>query len=201
MGRTPSSCSRCRREREKLFLKGDRCFTTKCAVERRKYPPGQHGAATVRMTEYGRRMREKQKARAIYGLTERQFRSYFEKAAKKVGVTGEKLLEFLERRADNVVFRLGFAPSRSAARQLVRHGAVQVNGCRVNIPSYQVKINDVITVKPRVIEGVKEKLKDYTPAAWLSLDAENKGRIVSLPTREDTEKLIQESLVVEYYSK
>lgn len=201
MGRTPSSCSQCRREREKLFLKGDRCFTAKCAVERRKYPPGQHGAANSRQTEYGRRMREKQKARAIYGLTERQFRSYFEKAAKKAGVTGEKLLEYLERRADNVVFRLGFAPSRSAARQMVRHGAVQVNGRKVNIPSYQVKVNDVIAVKPRVIEGVKEKLKDYTPAAWLSLDAENKGRIVSLPTREDTEKLIQESLVVEYYSK
>ncbi|MBI5701835.1 30S ribosomal protein S4 [Candidatus Saganbacteria bacterium] len=201
MGRTPSSCRQCRREREKLFLKGERCFTAKCAVERRKYPPGQHGAATQRLTEYAKRMREKQKARAIYALTERQFRSYFEKAAAKTGVTGELLLQFLERRLDNVIFRLGLAGSRPAARQIVRHGAVQVNGKKVNVPSFQVKINDAISVKPKLIEKIQEKLKEYTPPAWLSLDQNFMGTVVHMPRREDTERLVQESLIVEYYSK
>jgi len=201
MGRTPSSCRQCRREMDKLFLKGERCFTNKCAVEKRKFPPGQHGAAGARLTEYGRRMREKQKARSIYGLTESQFRGYFEKAAKKAGVTGEKLLEFLERRLDNVVFRLGLASSRQAARQLVRHGNVTVNSKKVNIPSFQVKANDVVVIKPNMLEKMKEKLKEYTPPAWLSLDADYNGKIVHMPTRDDTERIIQESLIVEYYSK
>jgi len=201
MGRTPSQCRQCRREREKLFLKGTRCLTAKCSVERRKYPPGQHGAATTRLTEYGRRLREKQKARAIYGLTERQFRSYFEKAAKKAGVTGEKLLELLERRIDNVVFRLGYAESRPAARQIARHGNVIVNGKKVNIPSYQVKLNDIVSVKPYILDAAREKLKDYTPPAWLSLDPDLNGKVVSIPSAEDVEKLIQVSLIVEHYSR
>lgn len=199
--RTPVSCAKCRREREKLFLKGERCFTAKCAVEKRKYPPGQHGDSKARLTEYGKRLREKQKAKAIYGLTERQFRAYFEKAAKVVGVTGEKLLEMLERRLDNVVFRIGFAPSRQGGRQAVRHGRVLVNGKKVNIPSYQVRVNDVITVKPTMLQAAQERLKDYTQPSWLSLAEESQGKVLSLPTRDDTEKIIQESLIVEYYSK
>lgn len=201
MGRTPSSCRQCRREMDKLFLKGERCYTNKCAVERRKFPPGQHGAAGARLTEYGKRMREKQKARAVYGLTESQFSGYFEKAAKKVGNTGEKLLELLERRLDNVVFRLGFAPSRQAARQLVRHGNVKVNSKKVNIPSFQVKTNDGIAIKPAMLEKVKEKLADHTSPSWLSLDENLNGKVVNMPTRDDTERIIQESLIVEYYSK
>ncbi len=201
MSRTSASCRSCRRQMEKLFLKGDRCNTPKCAVERRKYPPGQHGAAGTRLTEYGRRMREKQKARAIYGLTERQFRSYFEKAAKRVGVTGDMLLELLERRLDNVVFRLGFAPTRQAGRQLVRHGNILVNGRKVNVPSFQVRTNEIIALKGKMLEPVRKKLEEHTPPAWLSLDAEFNGKILHLPTRDDTERLIQESLIVEYYSK
>lgn len=201
MGRTKACCKQCRREGEKLFLKGERCFTKKCAVERRSYPPGQHGQGRKRQTEFGLRLREKQKARRIYGLNERQFRGYFEKASRKAGITGEKLLESLERRLDSVVFRLGFAPSRQAARQLTRHRNVLVNGRKVNIPSYEVKVNDTITLKPKMLEQVKEKLKEYTPSAWLLINGEFSGKIIRLPNREDTEKLIRESLIVEYYSR
>ena len=201
MGRTKASCKQCRREGEKLFLKGERCFTKKCAVERRSYPPGQHGQGRKRQTEFGLRLREKQKARRIYGLNERQFRGYFEKASRKVGITGEKLLESLERRLDSVVFRLGFAPSRQAARQLIRHRNVLVNVRKVNIPSYGVKVNDTITLKPKMLERLKEKLKEYTPPAWLLIDEEFAGKMTRLPSREDTEKLIEESLIVEYYSR
>lgn len=201
MGRHPAFCKQCRREKEKLFLKGERCFTAKCSVEKRKYPPGQHGASSTRLTEYGRRLREKQKARSIYGLTERQFRLYFERAARKSGVTGEQLLGFLERRLDNVVFRLGYAPSRQAARQLVRHGHIAINERKVNIPSYQVKVNDAVSFKGKKVEAILEKLKEYNPPAWLSLGSDFIGRIVSLPTPDDTEKLIEASLIVEHYSK
>lgn len=201
MSRSPSMCKQCRREREKLFLKGERCFTNKCSVEKRKYPPGSHGAAVSRISEYGKRLREKQKARSIYGLTERQFRSYFEKAAKRTGSTGEMLLELLERRLDNVVFRMGFVSSRQAGRQLVRHGNVKVNDKKVNIPSYQVKINDLVTIKPKMLEKAAEKLKEYTPPAWLEMSDGGHGKVVHAPKREDTERLIQESLIVEYYSR
>jgi len=201
VGRTPSTCKHCRREREKLFLKGERCYTGKCSVERRKYPPGQHGAATVRLTEYAIRLREKQKAKRIYGLVERQFRKYFELASKKAGVTGEVLLQLLEGRLDNVVFRLGFAPSRQAARQIVRHGHVNVNNRRVNIPSYQAKVNDLIVVKSKFLDARREALKEYTLPSWLSFDENFVGKIVKIPEGEDLEKLIQVSLIVEHYSK
>jgi len=186
---------------EKLFLKGDRCATEKCSLTRRKYPPGVHGAAPQRPTEYARRLREKQKARRIYGLTERQFRSYFEKATRKAGVTGEKLLEMLEMRLDNVVFRLGFATSRAGARQLVRHGQVSINDRKTNIPSCQVKIGDSIKLKAKTLAAVAERIKSYTPPSWLALTPELTGQVVRAPSREDTERLIEESLIVEYYSR
>ncbi len=201
MGRIKSSCSQCRRERQKLFLKGDKCSSAKCPVERRKYPPGQHGAAVVRISEYGRRMREKQKARRIYGLTEHQFRNYFEKAAKKSGATGQKLMELLERRLDNVVFRLGFTTSRQAARQLVHHGKVMVNGRKVDIPSFEVKPGDKIVIKPKMLERITERIKEYTPPAWLSYAPDFSASVARLPGKEDTEKLIEESAIVEYYSR
>lgn len=201
MGRVKSGCRDCRRAGEKLFLKGDRCVTEKCAFSRRKYPPGMHGAAPQRPTEYARRLREKQKARRIYGLTERQFRSYFEKATRKAGVTGEKLLEMLEMRLDNVVFRLGFAASRAAARQLVRHGHVSLNERKTNIPSCQVKVGDLVRLKPGPLAAVSEKLKEYTPPGWLTLTPESAGQVARAPSREDTERLIEESLIVEYYSR
>lgn len=201
MGRSPSFCGQCRRVGEKLFLKGDRCNTGKCAVQRRNYPKGQHGQAMSRLSEFGRRLREKQKAKAIYGLNEKQFRGYYEKADKSIDETGKKLLEFLERRLDNVVFRLGFAKSRQEARQLVRNGSIRVSGKKVDIPSYIVKTNETVEIKPKFVEALREKMKDYTPPSWLALDADFKGTVAHMPTREDTDKLIQESLIVEYYSR
>ncbi|MFC1496203.1 30S ribosomal protein S4 [Candidatus Margulisiibacteriota bacterium] len=202
MGRTKAKCKNCRREGEKLFLKGDRCLSAHCSVEKRKYPPGQHGAKPVKMTEYGKRLREKQKARRIYGLSERQFESYFDKAAKMKGSTGEKLMELLERRLDNVVYRLGFAASRSQARQVVRHGHIKVNNRKVNIPSFQVKEKHEIIINPGLLKVIKEKLADYTPPAWLVHEGEEpKGKVVHLPTPDDIEKMIEQSLIVEYYSR
>jgi len=201
MGRIQSSCSQCRREKEKLFLKGEKCVSSKCPVEKRKYPPGQHGAAITRLTEYGRRMREKQKARRMYGLTERQFRNYFEKAAKTKAATGQKLMELLERRLDNVVFRLGFAPSRQAARQLVHHGNIVVNSRKVNVPSFEIKINDIVKLKAKMLERIGEKLKEYVPPAWLVMNADQTGTVSRLPKKDDTERLIEESAIVEYYSR
>ena len=201
MGRTKSSCTQCRREKTKLFLKGDRCLSAKCSVEKRKYPPGQHGAAVLRITEYGRRMREKQKAKRMYGLNESQFRNYFERAAKNKAATGSKLMELLERRLDNVVFRLGYAPSRQAARQLVHHGHVAVNARKVDIPSFEVKISDKISLKPKALEKLGEKLKEYTPPAWLAYAPDMAGTITRLPKKDDTERLIEESAIVEYYSR
>lgn len=201
MGRSPSFCGQCRRVGEKLFLKGERCNTGKCSVQRRNYPKGQHGQAGSRLSEYGRRLREKQKAKAIYGLNEKQFRGYYEKANKSIDETGKKLLEFLERRLDNVVFRLGLAKSRQEARQLVRNGAIRVNNRKVNIPSYIVKANETIEIKPKFVDALREKIKDYAPPSWLALDDALKGTVVHMPTREDTDKLIQESLIVEYYSR
>lgn len=204
---TDASCRLCRREGEKLFLKGERCYTNKCAVTRRVYAPGQHGQQRKKLSEYGIQLREKQKARRFYGILESQFRRYFDMATKKKGVTGEILLQILESRLDNVVYRLGFATSRPEARQLVRHGHFTVNGKKVNIPSYLVKVGDVIAVKEKSKSSPKFKsIIEITEGKiipkWLELDAENlTGKVVSVPAREDIDLPIQEHLIVELYSK
>lgn len=201
-------CRLCRRERLKLFLKGDRCFKEKCAVERRAYPPGQHGQRRGRRTMgYGLQLREKQKVKRIYGIEERQFRSYFKKADRKKGITGENLLIALERRLDNVVYSLGFGASRVQARQLVRHGHITVDGRKVNIPSYQVKVNQTISVKESsrkndFIKASVETARGRGVPDWLELDPENfTGRVLHLPDREQIKIPIQEQLIVELYSR
>lgn len=200
-------CRLCRREGMKLFLKGDRCYTGKCAIDRRAYAPGQHGQSRGKKpTEYGIQLREKQKVRRIYGVMEKQFRSYYDKANRQKGMTGENLLRLLERRLDNVVFQLGFATSRPEARQLVRHGHFTVNGRRVDIPSFLVRVEDVIAVKEgsKSSPRLKEILStlDRTPPKWMSLDANAAtGTIVALPAREDIQLPIQEHLIVEKYSR
>jgi small subunit ribosomal protein S4 len=198
------TCKLCRREGEKLFLKGEKCFTEKCPFSRRSYAPGQHGRLPARVSEYRLRLREKQKARRIYALSERQFANYFERASKKKGVTGERLLELLERRLDNVVYRLGFATSRAAARQLVRHRAILVNGRLVNIPSYQVRVGEVIRVAPKKEKLAKEALEKFpdriTPS-WLALTGEVEGKVLAIPKREEIDTPIEENLIVEYYSR
>ena len=205
---TESVCRLCRREGAKLFLKGSRCFTDKCAFERRGYVPGEHGKGRrAKETNYGQQLREKQKARRIYGMLERQFRHFFTKAAETRGVTGEVLLQMLERRVDNVVFRLGFAASRSAARQLVRHGHVAVNGRKVNIPSFQVNVGDQVEVRENskkltVLEIAKDFASHQAPPNWLEVDRDGyKGRVLALPKREDINLPINEQLIVELYSK
>jgi small subunit ribosomal protein S4 len=189
----------------KLFLKGERCLTEKCAVERRSYPPGEHGRGRIKQSEYLLQLREKQKARRFYGLLERQFRNYYEKAAKRSGITGEELLRMLETRLDNVVYRLGFAASRAQARQLIRHGHFQVNGRRVNIPSFQVKPDDVVALKPgSPAEQVVRDATDLTAsvAPWLQADHDNlTGKVLKLPDRSDIDTPVQEQLIVELYSK
>jgi len=201
-------CRLCRREGEKLFLKGEKCYTEKCPFERRGYPPGQHGQGRrQRPTEYGIHLREKQKLRRIYGVLERQFERYYREAARRKGVTGENLLILLESRLDNIVYRLGFAPSRAAARQLVMHGHVTVNGRKVDIPSAQVRPGDVIEVreKSRQIPMIKESVEAATSRglpAWLELDAEAmRGTVKSLPTRDQIDVQVQEHLIVEHYSR
>jgi small subunit ribosomal protein S4 len=205
MGRhTEATCKLCRREREKLFLKGEKCYTEKCPFSRRSYAPGQHGRIPVRVSEYGIRLREKQKARRIYGLTESQFENYFDVASTKKGATGEKLLEFLERRLDNVVFRLGFAASRQMARQIIHHRGVEVNGCLTDVPSFQVKEGDIIKARPKAVALVKlvrEKAPDYAPPVWLSVTAEFEGKILSIPKREEIDTVLEDHLIVEYYSR
>ncbi|MCO1602678.1 MULTISPECIES: 30S ribosomal protein S4 [Desulfosporosinus] len=201
-------CRLCRREGMKLFLKGERCYTGKCAIDRRAYAPGQHGQARAKKpTEYGLQLREKQKARRMYGVMEKQFRSYFDEAARRKGVTGENLLVLLERRLDNVVFHLGFASSRPEARQLVNHGHFTVNGKKVDIASYSVRAGEVIAVKegskssPRM-KQLLENLGTRSVPGWLSLDANTAaGTVVALPTREDIQLPIQEHLIVEKYSR
>jgi len=191
----------------KLFLKGDRCYTGKCAIDRRPYAPGQHGQNRGKKpTEYSLQLREKQKVRRIYGVPEKQFRNYYDKANRQKGMTGENLLRLLERRLDNVVFQLGFATSRPEARQLVRHGHFTVNGRRVDIPSFLVRVGDVVAVKesskssPRMKEILANL--DRTPPKWMSLDANAAtGTIVALPDREDIQLPIQEHLIVEKYSR
>ncbi len=200
-------CRLCRRERMKLFLKGERCYTDRCAVERRNYPPGQHGQRRQKVTEYGKQLREKQKVRRIYGVLERQFRRYFQEADRRKGVTGVNLLQLLETRLDNVVYRMGFAASRAQARQLVRHGHILVNGRKVNIPSFQTKPGDVVAVreKSRKIPAVQEALGTVEGRGgprWLEVDTKAfQGVVKELPEREDITMPIEEHLIVELYSK
>ncbi len=201
-------CRLCRREGMKLFLKGDRCFKEKCAIERRGYPPGQHGQRRGRrMQGYGIQLREKQKVKRIYGVLESQFRTYFKEADRRKGITGENLLVMLERRLDNVVFALGFASSRAQARQLVRHGHIQVDGRKTTIPSYQVRQDQTVSVKEKsrkndFIRQSLDTVRGRGVPAWLELDADNyTGRVVALPTREDIKLPIEEQLIVELYSK
>jgi small subunit ribosomal protein S4 len=201
-------CRLCRREGLKLFLKGERCYTEKCAVDRRAYIPGQHGQARHgKVSEFGRQLREKQKVKRIYGLVEKQFRGYYDMASRKGGVTGENLLSFLERRMDNVVYRLGFGSSRSEARIMVRHGHITLNGKACDIPSLLVKAGDVIEVreksreKVRFIESLEAVDRRGVPA-WLTLDKKaKKGTITTLPVRADVTMPIEERLIVELYSK
>lgn len=200
-------CKLCRREGMKLFLKGERCFKEKCAVERRAYAPGEHGKRRNKMQPYGLQLREKQKVRRIYGVLEAQFRRYFEEAARQKGVTGENLLRLLELRLDNVVYSLGLASSRAQARQLVRHGHILVNGRKVNIPSFAVKPGMEIVLQERMrsnayVQEALETAQARGVPAWLELDAENfKGRVVALPTRADIRTPVQEQLIVELYSR
>jgi small subunit ribosomal protein S4 len=202
---TGPKCKQCRREGMKLFLKGERCLTEKCAVERRSYPPGEHGRGRIKQSEYLLQLREKQKARRYYGLLETQFRNYYEKATRQGGVTGDNLLRALETRLDNVVYRLGFAASRAQARQLVRHGHFSVNGRRVNIPSFQVKPDFVITLKAgSTAEQVIRDATDLTAAVapWLQADHEGlTGKVLKWPEREEIDTPVQEQLIVELYSK
>ncbi len=201
-------CRLCRRERMKLFLKGDRCFKEKCAVERRNFPPGQHGTRRGRRTlGYGLQLREKQKVKRIYGVLESQFRNYFEEADRRKGITGENLLVMLERRLDNVVYSLGFAGSRAQARQLVRHGHVLVDGRKITIPSYQTKAGQSVVVreasrKNTLIRSSVETARGRGVPEWLELDAENvSGKVLRVPAREDIKLPIQEQLIVELYSR
>jgi small subunit ribosomal protein S4 len=204
---TDASCRLCRREGEKLFLKGQRCYTNKCSVSIRGYAPGQHGQSRKKLSEYGIQLREKQKARRYYGILEGQFRKYFEMAVRKKGVTGDNLLQILELRLDNVVYRLGLATSRPEARQLVRHGHFTVNGKKVDIPSYLTKLGDTIAVAEKSKSSPKIKaIADITAGKaipkWLELDAENlTSKIVALPSREDVDLPLKENLIVELYSK
>ena len=199
-------CRLCRREKIKLFLKGDRCFKEKCAIEKRAYPPGQHGQRRGRRSVgYGLQLREKQKVKRIYGVLERQFRLYFAEADRRRGITGENLLVMLERRLDNVVYSLGFAASRAQARQLVRHGHFQVNGRRVNIPSYQVKPDDLVTVAAgSTAQQVIRDATDLTAAVspWLQADHDGlTGKVLKWPERAEIDAPVQEQLIVELYSK
>ena len=205
---TGESCRVCRREGEKLFLKGSRCYTDKCAITRRAYAPGQHGQKRKKQSDYGMQLREKQKAKAFYGVLESQFRKYFEEASRSKEVTGLKLLQILESRLDNVVYRLGLATSRAQARQLVRHGHFTVNGVKVNIPSYLTKVNDVIKVKEAsendaIFKQIVEATENGRPVpTWLEADLGNKsGKIVGKPAREEIDLPVEEHLIVELYSK
>ena len=202
---TDANCKLCRREGQKLFLKGERCYSSKCAIERRNYAPGQHGQARKKQSEYGLQLREKQKAKRFYGVPETQFINLFEKAAKKQGKTGENLMIFLETRLDNVVFRLGFAASRKEARQLVTHGHFTINGKKADIPSMEVKAGDVIKVKERSVSSPKFKeIKEMsiTVPSWMTVDVDKlEGKVVAMPRREDIDTPIAEHLIVELYSK
>jgi small subunit ribosomal protein S4 len=200
-------CRLCRREGEKLFLKGDRCYTEKCSVERRKYPPGQHGQRRTKLSDYAIQLREKQKVRNSYGLMEKQFRRYFEWADRSRGVTGEVLLQYLERRLDNVVFRMGFADNRRQARQYVSHGLVKVNGKFLNVPSYIVRAGETVEIAEgsRKIKDISESMEKATHRGlpgWIELDAKAfKGTFLHIPTREEIALPVHEQFIVELYSK
>ena len=207
---TGTSCKLCRREGNKLFLKGERCYTDKCAIERRNFAPGQHGRSAGRrrkLSDYSLQLREKQKVKRIYGLLERQFRNYFFKATRKSGVTGQNLMQLLETRLDNVVFRLGFAPSRNSARQLVNHRHILINGRIVDIPSYQVSPGEEISVKESsrglglILSSIEKRGKQET-VSWLTVDYKSQtGKLLEIPTRDSIPVNAQEQLIVELYSK
>ncbi|SDW69019.1 SSU ribosomal protein S4P [Alicyclobacillus hesperidum] len=200
-------CRLCRREGIKLYLKGERCFSEKCAIDKRPYAPGQHGQGRKRNSEYGSQLREKQKARRYYGVLESQFERYYEEAARRRGITGETLLSLLESRLDNVVYRLGFAASRAEARQIVRHGHIEVNGRRVDIPSFLVREGDVVAVREKSrdngrIKELAEVIGNRTIPAWLQLDAEKlSGKVLRKPEREEIDTPVAEQMIVEYYSR
>lgn len=204
---TDAVCRLCRREGEKLFLKGEKCYTDKCAIERRTYPPGEHGQGRKKVSEYGLHLREKQKLRRMYGVLEKQFARYYELANRRKGVTGENLLQILECRLDNVVYRMGFAPSRPAARQLVMHGHILVNGNKVDIPSYELRAGDTVSTREgsRNIPMVRSSLEAAAArgiAEWLEVDWEQQtGKMLAVPTREQMDLTIQEHLIVEHYSR
>ncbi len=205
---TDAKCRQCRREGEKLFLKGEKCFTDKCAIERRSYAPGQHGQKSgARLSDYGKQLREKQKTRRIYGVLEGQFRKVYADATRSKGVTGERLLQLLETRLDNVAYRMGFGASRSEARQVVRHNGVTVNGKRVNIPSYQVRPGDVIEVSQKAkaqlrVKAAAEAAESRGVPEWMEVDAKAlKGTFKALPARTDLASTVNESLIIELYSK
>jgi small subunit ribosomal protein S4 len=202
---TGPQCKQCRREGQKLFLKGQRCFSDKCGVERRSYPPGEHGRGRMRQSEYRQQLREKQKTRRYYGILEKQFRSYYAKASRQPGVTGENLLRLLENRLDNVLVRLGFASSRRQARQLVRHGHWMVNGRRVDIPSYQLRPEDVISIKAdsAATDTVRTATElTATVPAWLQADHDSlTAKVLRAPERSEISAPVQEQLIVELYSK
>ena len=208
MGRyTGSVCKLCRREGEKLYLKGARCYSDKCSFDRRPYVPGEHGQGRHKVSEYGSQLREKQKVRRIYGIMEKQFRNYFEKAENINGVTGENFLQLLERRLDNVVYRMGFASSRNEARQFVLHGHIKVNGRKIDIPSYEIDVDDVVSVKDssrksKRFKEIFEYNADFAGQEWVNSDLEKaEGTVVALPEREDIDYPVEEHLIVEYYSR
>ncbi|MCR5074036.1 MAG: 30S ribosomal protein S4 [Clostridiales bacterium] len=204
---TGSVCRQCRREGAKLFLKGDRCFTEKCAIAKRKTPPGMHGQGRRKQSEYGIQLREKQKVRRAYGILESQFRKYYEVASNMRGVTGENMLSLIERRLDNVAYRLNFGDSRPMARQMVTHGHVSVNGKKVDIASYQVSVGDVIAIRDKsrdleFFKALKEQGASRTIPKWLEFDADTlTGKVVALPQRDDIDLTIEEHLIVEFYSR
>ena len=202
---TGPSCRLCRREGQKLFLKGERCYSGKCALEKRSYAPGQHGQGRKKSSEYGNQLREKQKCKRFYGLQETQFRNLFEKAAAKKGITGDNLLIMLETRLDNVVFRMGLASSRKEARQLVTHGHFTVNGKKADIPSMALKAGDVVAVKEKSTSSPKFKeIKEMTIStpAWVTIDTQKlEGKVLAMPTREQIDTPVAEHLIVELYSK
>ncbi len=204
---TGPSCRLCRRENLKLFLKGERCYTDKCAFERRQYPPGQHGQGRTKFSSYGEQLREKQKVKRVYGLLEKQFRLTFNRAARKRGITGDNLISILESRFDNMVYRLGFAASRNDARQLIRHGHFTINGTKVNIPSLILKPGDVVQPREKSIkiEKIKESVetaKQRGVPAWLEIDVEKfEGKVVALPKRDEITMPMNEQLIVELYSR
>ncbi|MBC8543281.1 30S ribosomal protein S4 [Bianquea renquensis] len=200
-------CRLCRREGQKLFLKGDRCYTGKCSVDRRTYAPGMHGQNRKKQSEYGLQLREKQKAKRIYGILETQFHNYFEKASQQKGITGENLLRLLEIRLDNVVYRAGFGRSRTEARQVVRHNHIEVNGKKVNIPSYQVKVGDVITIKEQSkgiqrFKDIFETASSRTAPQWMDVNFDQAQiTVTALPARDQIDIPVEETLIVELYSK